>query len=381
MKWMFVVIFAGLLLVAGCPQEEVVPVEPAPELEPEPAPAPVTAKPEPEVITVGYIGPLSGEHAAEGNEALNALKLAATELSTDEYIYEIAEQDGLCTEAGAAAALTSLIELKEITVVIGGVCPAEVDGMAPLLEERGVVLISLATGNADTLYSMNFAGSPESIGAELAQYCEDNGWLRTITITDGTESALEKKDLFDAAAKNMGLSAQPAQAYTDNFASTVSVIKGYQPEVVLVFTSDGATGASIVNELRAGGITAQVIGDENLVSSTAISAMGENSEGTHAILPEYDSTDPAASYFMNSYLSKYGSPSNEVIVADARNALYLLDQAEQFYYHKASAADIQAYWQNLESWAGMGATLSFENGDRVASFRMVKVENGTPITQ
>jgi len=52
-----------------------------------------------------------------------------------------------------------------------------------------------------------------------------------------------------------------------------------------------------------------------------------------------------------------------------------------FYYHKASAADIQAYWQNLESWAGMGATLSFENGDRVASFRMVKVENGTPITQ
>ncbi len=380
MRWIFVVLFVGLLLVAGCPQEEVVPVAPEPEPEPEPAPPPVV-EPEAEVITVGYVGPLSGEHAVEGNEALNALKLAASELSSDEYIYEIAEQDGLCTEAGAATALTSLIELKGITIVIGGVCPAEVDGMAPLLEEKGVVLISLATGNSATAYAMNFAGSPEAIGGELAQYCKDNGWLRTMTITDGSESALKKKDLFDAAAKEMGLSTQPAQTYSDTFASTVSVIKGYQPEVVLVFTSDGATGASIVNELRAGAINSQIIGDENLISSTAISAMGENAEGTHAILPEYDSTDPAASYFMNSYLSKYGTPSNEVLVADARNALYLLDQAEQFYYHKATAADIQQYWQNLESWAGMGATLSFESGDRVASFRMVKVENGVPTTQ
>lgn len=381
MKWMFAMIFVGLLLVAGCPQEEVVPVEPEPEPEPEPAPLPAAVKPEPQLITVGYVGPLSGEHAIQGNEALNALKLAAIELSTDKYVYEIAEQDGLCTEVGAATALTSLIELKGITVVIGGVCPAEVDGMVPVLEEKGVILISLATGNAATEYAMNFAGSPEAIGAELAQYCKDNGWLRTMAITDGTESALKKKDLFDAAAKDMGLSTQPAQMHDDNFASTVSVIKGYQPEVVLVFTSGAATGAKIVNELRAGGINAQIIGDENLISSTAISAMGENAEGTHAILPEYDSTDPAASYFMNSYLSKYGTPSNEVLVADARNALYLLDQAEQFYYYRATATDIQAYWKNLESWAGMGATLSFENGDRVASFRMVKVENGTPTTQ
>ncbi len=381
MRWMFVLLFAGLLLVAGCPQEEVVQVEPEPEPEPEPAPPPVVAEPEPEVITVGYIGPLSGDHAVEGNEALNALKLAATELSTDEYVYDIAEQDGLCTEEGAASALSSLVEFRNVEVIIGGVCPAEVDGMAPLLEEKGVVLISLATGNAASEYAMNFAGSPEVIGEELAQFCKDKGWLRTMTITDSSPTALEKKDLFDEAAKGMGLSTQPSQAYNENFASTVSIIKGYQPEVVLIFTSDGTTAAKIVNALRAGGIESEIIGDENLVSSTALAAMEANGEGVHAILPEYDENDPAASYFMNSYLSRYGTPSNQVLVADARNALYLLDQAEQFYYYKATVADIQQYWMNLESWAGMGATISFENGDRVASFRMVKVENGTPTTQ
>jgi len=376
----FVLLFVGLLLVAGCPQEEVVevPLEPEPEPTPSPAPEP---EPEPEIITIGYVGPLTGEHAAEGTEALNALTLAASELSNKDYVYEIAEQDSQCTAEGAASALDSLVDFRDVKIIIGGVCPAEVDGMAPQLETKGAVLISLATGNSESEYAMNFAGSPELIGEELAQFCKDNSLLRTMTVTDGSTEANRKKDLFDAAAKSAGLSTQPAQIYDDNFQSTVSIIKGYQPEVVIVFTSDGTTAANIVNELKAGGVTAEIIGDENTISSAAISAMGENSEGVYAILPEFDATDPAASYFLNSYISKYGAPTNEVLVADARNALYLLDQAEQAYYYKATPEEVIAYWGKLESWAGMGATLSFENGDRVASFRMVKVENGTPTTQ
>lgn len=380
MRMIFVLLFVGLLLVAGCPQEEVVevPVEPEPEPIPAPKPAP---EPEPETITIGYVGPLTGEHAAEGTEALNALELAASELSNKDYVYEIAEQDSQCTSEGAASALESLADFRNVKIIIGGICPAEVDGMAAELEPKGAVLISLATGNSESPYAMNFAGSPELIGQELAQFCKDNSLLRTMVVTDGSAEAIKKKDLFDAAAKLLGLSTQPAQTYNDKFKSTVSVIKGYQPEVVLVFTSDGATAATIVNELKVGGVKAQIIGDENTISSAALSAMGENSEGVYAILPEFDETDPAASYFMNSYISQYGAPSNQVLVADARNALYLLDQAEQMYYYKATPEDVKSYWENLESWAGMGATLSFENGDRVASFRMVKVENGAPVSR
>ncbi len=376
MRWILAIFLIGLLLVAGCPQEEVVEVEPEPEPEPEPVPEP-EPEPEPEIITIGYIGPLSGDNSLEGTEALNAIKLAASELSTQDFVYEIAEQDGQCTEEGAASALQSLVDFRGVSIIIGGVCTEEVDGMAPLLEQNNVVLVSLATGNADNAYAMNFAGSPELIGEELAQFCVRNKWMRTMTITDDTPAANGKVALFDSAAKKLKLSTQPSQKYGNNFGSTVSVIKGYQPQVVLVFASDGATAAGIVNQLKEGGINAEIIGDENLVSSAAISAMGANGEGVHAILPEFDATDPAASYFMNSYVSRYGSPSNQVLVADARNAMYLLSQAEQFYYHRATAQDVQQYWTNLESWAGMGATLTFENGDRVASFRMVKVSGGT----
>ena len=375
MKWMFALMLAGLLLFAGCPQEEQVYVEPEPE--PEPYVPPVVKAPDPIVMQVGYVGPLSGENSLEGTEALNSLKLAASELSTKDYVYEVIEQDGQCTAEGAASALASLVDYRGVDVIIGGVCPEEVDGMAPLLAEKGAVLISLATGNADNEYAMNFAGSSGEIGGELAMFCKGNGWLRTMVITDDTPDANAKAASFDAAAKGLKLSTQPQQKYGPTFGSSVSVIKGQQPQAILVFASDGSTGAAIVKALREGGVNAEIIGDENLISSQAISAMGTHSEGVRAILPEFDAKDPAAAYFMNGYISRYGVPSNEVLVADARNAMYLLSQAQSFYYHRATAQDVQQYWMNLESWAGMGATLTFENGDRVASFRWVKVQGGT----
>ncbi len=382
MKWIFAILFVGLLFVAGCPQEEVVPVEPEPEPEPV-APPHVEPEPEPETIIIGYIGPLSGEHASEGNDALNALKLSASELSTKEYVYEIAEQDGQCTRTGASAALNSLVELKKISVVIGGVCPQEVEGMAPVLEDSGVVLIALSNGDANSSYLLNFASSPQAFGDELSKYCKNHGLLRTMIITDGTAPAIMKKDLFDKAAKERGLSTQPAQTYKDekSFSSTVSVIKGYQPEVVMIFTSDDSSGAQIVNALRSGGISSQIIGDENLITNSQISDMGENAEGIYAMLPEYDSSEPVASYFMNTYLSKYGPSSNELLVSDARNAFYLLDQAEQFYYYKATANEILQYWYNLDKWDGMGSVLSFKEGKRVPFFKIVKIENGAGVPQ
>lgn len=397
MRWMLALFFVGMLLIAGCPEEEpectldsdcesgfVCENEecveaPEPEAPPPPPPPP---PPDPEIVTVGYVGPLSGEHFVQGNEALNALRIAALELSNDDVAYEIAEQDGLCTAEGAATALNSLVEFRGVNVVIGGVCPEEVEGMAPILEEKGVLLISLSSSIVDSDYVMNFAGSPETLGDELATFCKENALLRTMVVTDGSAPALEKKELFDAAAKVAGLSTQPAQVYDeDAFSSTVSIIKNYQPQVVLIFTTNARISSDAVNELREGGVASAVIGDEYMVSQAAVAAMGENSIGVYGILPEFDAEDPAASYFMNSYVSQYGAPSDVARVADARNALYLLAQAEEFSYYAATAQDLQQYWMNLDSWAGMGATLTFENGDRQAAFRIVQVTTGGLVEQ
>jgi branched-chain amino acid transport system substrate-binding protein len=383
MRWMLALVLVGMLFLAGCPEEQQVPVEgPEPEPVEKAPPPPPPPEPEPEIITIGYIGPLSGDHFVDGNEALNALRIAASELSDDNYVYEIAEQDGFCTSEGAATALNSLLDFRGVNVVIGGVCPEEVDGMAPLLEQKGVVLISLSTGAVDNDYVMNFAGSPQALGTILADFCKEKKMLRTMVVTDGTAAALERKNLFDAAAKKAGLSTQPAQTYSEKtFGSTVSVIKSYQPEVVLVFASGGQEATAVVKKLREGGVNSKIIGDENMVSSAAISFLGKDSEGIYAILPEFDANDPAASYFMNSYISQYGAPSSAVRVADARNALYLLAQAEEFYYYAPTAQDIQQYWTNLGSWAGMGATLQFEHGDRAAAFRIVQVQGGNLVDQ
>lgn len=379
MKWMLALLLAGMLLFAGCPQEEEAPVEPEEEEE-EPYVPPPEPVAEPEVVQVGFVGPLTGERSAEGWEALNALELAATELSDNLYAYEVIEQDGKCTSGGAAEALEYLVDFRGVDVVIGGVCPEEVDGMAPLLAGKGSILLALSKGSADNDYLMNFAGTSDSSGDVLAEFCKGQGLLRTMVVTDGSEEALAEKGLFDASAKRLGLSTQPAQRYDSNFAATASVIKGYQPEVVIVLVSDGETAAQVVNALRSSGVNSRVLGGTALVSQNAISGMGANSEGVYALVSEFDEEEPAAAYFMSRYVSAYGPPENAGLVGDARNAFYLFAQAEDFYGYRATAQDLKNYWMSLDSWVGAGGTLTFENGDRQSSFRVVEVIGGTLVS-
>ncbi len=381
MKWMIVLLFAGMLFIAGCPQEDSAPAEMEEEEEETPLPEVEMPQAGPEIIKVGFIGPLTGEQAWRGQEALNSLKLSAAELSDNLHGYEIIEQDGKCTKEGAAEALEYLVDYRGVEIVIGGVCPDEVDGMEPLLGEKGAILLSLSEGTLDNGQVMSFAGATDSIGEALAQFCAQNQLRRTMVVTDGTPDALEAKGLFDAAAKESGLSTQPAQQYGANFASATSIIKGYQPEVVLVLATDSATGAQIVNTLRASGINSAILGDHSLVSAAAISLMGANSEGVYAITSQFDYNEPVAAYFLGRYASSYGAPADSALVGDARNALYLFAQAEDFYNYRATAQDLKNYWMNLAFWEGMGGTLIFENGDRVSSFRSVIVAGGkiTPL--
>lgn len=379
MKWMIALLLAGMLFMAGCPQEEQVVDEPEEAEEEYVAPPQEPVSSGPQIIPVGFVGPLSGEHGYEGTTALNALRLAASELSGDDYSYEIVAEDGMCTREGASAAIDSIVARYGVNVVIGATCPEEVDGIVPKLSQYDMVLISLVEGNMDTERVMNFAGTTESVGPRLSQFCMESGLRRTMVITDGSASALETKALFEQSAKKNGLSTQPAQVYGGNFASTAAVIRSNQPEVVLVFTSSPQVSADIVNALRAGGVTSEVAGDENLADSSAVTAMGANSEGVYSILPEFDESAPEAQYFMSAYFSSYGEPYSASLVGDARNALNLFARAEEFYGYAPTAGDIQQYWLNLDTWEGMGATITFENGDRVSDMRIVKVENGLAV--
>ncbi len=376
MKWIFAFFIIGLLLFAGCgaqqpPAEET--QEPAPVVVP-PVAQPVVQAPA-EKINIGFVGPLSGAHMQEGTEALNSLKLSAKDLSDKKYEYVIVSQDGGCNASVAAGALDAL-SAQGISAVVGGVCPEEVDGMAPKLQQDGMMLISLSTGSTDNEYIMNFAGSPDALGEQMALFCLDRSWRRPMVVTDGSADALKRAGLFAAAEKAHAMGALPADKYDSNFAATALKIKSEVPEAVVVFASDPVIGAKIVNGLRDAGITAPILGDWVLVSNGGISGMGTNAEGVYGVLPEFDENDPAATFYLNAYTSSYGVPQDKILVGNARNAMYLLAQAEGFYSYKPTSDQVRQYWTNLDSWMGIGGTLNFKSGDRVASFRFVKVSGG-----
>lgn len=367
----------SILLLAGCPQDNRVP--PAQEddgeveyVQPEPEPGP-----EPLVTKVGFIGPLTGENASLGQEALNALRLAASELSDNLYSYEIIEQDGKCSYTNAAEALEYLVDFRGVGAVIGGLCPDEVDGMAASLEERSAILISLSKGTMDNGQVMSFAPPEGSSADALASLCASRGMKRVLVVSDGSAAALAKKSLFESSARKAGLSVLPAQVCASDFSSAALLIRGYNPEAIIVTAQDSSNAAKVVNTLRSYGISAKIAGDSLLITYEALSAMGDNSEGIYSLDSGPDYMEGRLAYFLNEYSFAYGEPHDAELVVNAANALYLLAQAQDFYSYRATPQDFRNYWISLDSWEGFGGALFFEHGDRTSPFREVTVSGGS----
>lgn len=375
-KPLIAILLLSVLFLSGCPQEDEAPPVQEGNGEPEYLAEEPEASPEPLVTKIGFIGPLTGENASAGQEALNSLKLAASELSDNLYAYEVIEQDGKCTYPDAAEALEYLVDFRGVDAVIGGLCPQEVDGMAASLEGRSAILVSLAEGTIDNGQVMSFSERGEPAEEALAELCASRDVRRLLVFTDGSSIALSKKALFESAARKEGIAVLPGHVYGSNFASTSMLIKEAKPEGIVVIAESADGAAQLVNALRSYGVECAIFGDQTIVLPEAISAMGENSEGVYSLASGLDYGEASFSYFLTEYSFRYGSPADYGLVANAANAFYLLAQAQDFYSYRATPQDLKNYWLNLDSWEGFGGTLFFEHGDRVSPFRGVVVSGG-----
>ncbi len=97
-------------------------------------------------ISVGFLGPLSGDAANLGQDALKAAQAAVEEINAAGGIngaeLKLIAEDGKCNPKDSATAGNKLINVDKVPVVFGGLCSGETTAIAPVAEQNKVIVIS-----------------------------------------------------------------------------------------------------------------------------------------------------------------------------------------------------------------------------------------------
>lgn len=102
-----------------------------------------------EAISIGVILPITGSASVWGQNALNGIELAMTELEKEGININAIIEDSKSATKEAVSALQKLITNNNVQVIIGDIASSSVLAMAPIAEKNNVVLLSPGASNPD----------------------------------------------------------------------------------------------------------------------------------------------------------------------------------------------------------------------------------------
>ena len=106
----------------------------------------IMQKPDTSPITIGFIGPLSGEEREKGGGAQSAVEIATNEINASGGIdgrpLAVIYKDGKCEREAAAIAANDLIQTNTVPAILGGACSHETLAFTAMAEQAKTVVLS-----------------------------------------------------------------------------------------------------------------------------------------------------------------------------------------------------------------------------------------------
>ncbi len=332
-------------------------------------------------ITIGFVGPLTGDMAQYGQSIKNAIFLAVKDLKTQGKNIEVVYEDGICDGNVAVRVLNKLIEVDRVKAVIGGICNGETLAMAPVAEQGRVILFSPSASSPDVtnVGSFIFRNSPSDTAvAEYLARAVRATYSPVALVTESVDSVAPFKDAFVARFTGDGGTVALDERFSSDqkdFKQIIKKIKGSDAQVIMVIPQTEEVAGVFMKQLRKAGVSLPVYGTSAVGGSKFTEAAGDAADGMiFADIASLDAQNPQAQAFLNDYKKFFGEPSQEFYLASAYDAVSIIAQAvERVGYDGLAMRD---YLYNLPEYDGLIGKYSFDlNGDVVGPLVGLKVIN------
>ncbi len=269
-------------------------------------------------IKIGFQVPLTGPAATDGKSVQIAGQMAIEDINAAGGVLgqkvELVTYDDQAKSDQAIFTANKLIGEDGVKFVVNGSYSASGRAAAPVFQQAGVVMISAygvhpdITRAGDYMFRMVHLGPPQGVATAL--YIGQTLKLKKISaITMDNDYGQATMDGFTSASGKYGIEVLNKYSYSlkdRQFGSIVASVKRDNPDAVYA-TGYFFTGAPLVAQLRAAGITVPIIGSQAFDSEKFIEIAGPAAEGTYIIDSfDRDRKDEALQKFFAEFKKRAG---------------------------------------------------------------------------
>jgi len=357
------------MLFAGCPRTESVNEE----------------------IKIGVVAPFDGSNAHIGQLIMNSVELYFSQHQVANVPIKIIPIDTKSNPANATAALQSAIADSKLKAIIGFYHSSTASACKTIIQESKIPTLIYSASNPEVTsnapYYFRLVPTDDNQSIVLADYAKQLGASRIGILYYADEYGKGLMDGVKQHSKEIGLDVVDIQSYdssTNDFRPILTVMKGKQPEIIMI-CGFVEKSIAIINQAAEKGLKATFLcGDGTFNEQQLIQGTGKNSEGVYVAAPYvFDETNARNRVFLESYWKKYDISDNPQKPASwtvfAYDAAGIISHA--IGDGKKERASITEYLQKMTSadfaYNGITGPIFFnENGDvEGRTFRLAVVKN------
>lgn len=348
-------------------------------------------KKEAEEIKIGIIAPLTGENATYGLALKRGMDLAFETINNSggvsgKRLAPVFEDSQAEPQKGVSS-FRKLVSVDNVSIVLGGMFSAVTLAIAPIAEEKGVVLLSPTSSAVEITdagdYIFRIYPSDSYDGEFLANFAIDKLGAKTVSvlyIQVASVTAITEvfKEVFEAKGGKI-LDLQGYSEGNTDFKTQLQKIKNTKPDVIFLagYLREMAIQLKQTKEL---GIKQPVISISTFYDDKIFSLAGEAAEGVLFSTPYYDvaAQDSVTTEFVRKFEARFDEPPN--IWAGygydvARVAGFAMERALE--RGQLTAQGIKQQLYRIKDFPGVtGRTTFDENGDVLKELKILKAENG-----
>ena len=222
-------------------------------------------------ITIGFIGPLSGEEYEKGKGAQSAVEIAVDEVNAaggiDGRPLAVIYKDGKCEREASAAAASELIQANAVPSILGGACSHETMAFTAMAEQAQTVVLSYCSiaseisGAGDYIFRNN--PSAPHLARFAAKYIKKVAGKEQMAILYVNEaygiSVADELGKYFTEGGGQVVARESYEQVDRDFSEQVATIQEANPDVIyFVGYSDGLIAG--IQQIREAGIETQVFG-------------------------------------------------------------------------------------------------------------------------
>lgn len=338
-------------------------------------------------ITIGSLGPLTGDASQWGLPPKEGVELALAQLGGNlagrpvNVIYE----DDQCDPSKAVTAVQKLINVDHVDAIVGPVCSSATMAIAPLVEAAGVALISPASTSEKVSqagdYIFRVIPSDALRGDVFAKYMKQKGINNVAVLYANTDGTATAKISFARTFEQMGGKVTIAEVYEQDardLRTQLLKIKDKEKETdALLFISYVADTIVILKQAQELGLNLPMYSPgESPEDDSVPQSAGNAAEDVVYILPA-EATGNQVNKFKQTFQAKF-SKEPALFAAEAFDAFNIIMQsAQQCESAKKLGTCIKDNLYKVQDYQGASGIISFDNnGDVVKPMAIKQIKNG-----